>query len=111
MVVEQQRAGVDKAALVQASTCYGHDSSYAAEAVAAHPERFTGVFSCDLLEPDATEKMAYWMSRGMTGMRLFTTGSTMPGQQNWLDDERTFPGWRMAEEKTLPVALQMTAKG
>ena len=52
MVVEQDRAGVAKAALVQASTCYGHDNSYVAEAVAAHPERFTGVFSCDILEPE-----------------------------------------------------------
>jgi predicted TIM-barrel fold metal-dependent hydrolase len=111
MVVEQDKAGISKAALVQASTCYGHDSSYVAEAVAAHPERFTGVFSCELTEPDATEVMAKWMAKGMTGMRLFTTGSTMPGQKDWLDDPRTFPGWRMAEENGLPVALQMTAKG
>jgi predicted TIM-barrel fold metal-dependent hydrolase len=102
---------VQKAALVQASTCYGHDNSYVAEAVAAHPERFTGVFSCNILEPDATAVMAHWMSRGLTGLRLFTTGSTMPGQQDWLDDESTFPAWRMAEERGLPVCLQMTAKG
>ena len=30
----------------------------------------------------------------MTGMRVFTTGSTMPGQQTWLDDERAFPVWK-----------------
>jgi L-fuconolactonase len=111
MIVEQDRAGVAKAALVQASTCYGHDCSYVAEAVAAHPERFTGVFSCDLLEPDATETMAKWMGRGFTGMRLFTTGSTMPGQAGWLDDPRSLPGWKLAEEKLLPVSLQMTAQG
>ena len=40
---------VDKSALVQASTCYGHDNSYVADAVAAHPDRFTGVFSVDKL--------------------------------------------------------------
>ena len=111
MIVEQDEAGVKKAALVQASTCYGHDNSYVAEAVAAHPERFTGVFSCDILEPDAPMTMAHWMGKGLTGLRLFTTGSTMPGQQDWLDDPRTFPGWRLAEEKSLPVCLQMTAKG
>lgn len=55
--------------------------------------------------------MAHWMSKGLTGMRLFTTGSTMPGQAGWLDDPRSFPAWQMAAEKGLPVCLQMTAQG
>ena len=33
LIVEQDRAGIRKAALVQASTCYGHDNSYVADAV------------------------------------------------------------------------------
>jgi L-fuconolactonase len=111
LVVEQDRAGIRKAALVQASTCYGHDNSYVADAVNAYPERFTGVFSCDILAPDACDTMAHWMSRGLTGLRLFTTGSTMPGQAGWLDDPRSFPAWRKAEESGLPVCLQMTADG
>jgi len=111
MIEAMGRAGVAKSALVQASTCYGHDSSYVADAVAAHPERFTGVFSADLVAPDAVTQMAHWMKRGLTGMRLFTTGSTMPGQADWLDDPRSFPGWEYAAEKNLPVCLQMTAKG
>lgn len=111
MIAAQEEAGIQKAALVQASTCYGYDNSYVAEAVAAHPERFTGVFSCNILEPAATVAMAHWMSKGLTGLRLFTTGSTMPGQQDWLDNEKTFPAWRLAEERGLPVCLQMTAKG
>ena len=49
--------------------------------------------------------------RGLTGLRLFTTGSTMPGQAGWLDDPRSFPAWRKAEESRLPVCLQMTADG
>lgn len=96
---------------MQASTCYGHDNSYVADAVGAHPGRFTGVFSCDILAPDARETMARWMARGLTGLRLFTTGSTMPGQAGWLDDPRTFPAWRKAEDDGLPVCLQMTADG
>ena len=111
MIAEQERAGIGKAVIVQASTCYGHDNSYVADAVAAHPARFTGVFSCDILAADARETMAYWMRRGLTGMRLFTTGSTMPGQAGWLDDPQSFPGWQTAEEATLPVCLQMTAAG
>src|SRR5215470_5701684 len=111
MLAAMDKAGIAKSALVQASTCYGHDNSYVADAVSAHPERFTGVFSCDVLEPDAREKMIYWIGRGLTGMRLFTTGSTMPGQADWLDDPRSFPAWSFAAEKDLPVCLQMTARG
>jgi len=111
LIAEQDRAGIRKAALVQASTCYGHDNSYVADAVAAHPNRFTGVFSCDVLAPDACDTMAHWMARGLTGLRLFTTGSTMPGQAGWLDDPRSLPAWRKAEESGLPVCLQMTADG
>src|SRR6185295_10702542 len=72
MIAEQDRAGVDKAALVQASTCYGHDNSYVADAVAAHPERFTGVFSVDVLAADAVERMRHWRSKGLTGLRIFS---------------------------------------
>jgi L-fuconolactonase len=111
LIANMDAAGIAKSALVQASTCYGHDNSYVADAVEAHPERFTGVFACDVLEPEARERMIYWIGRGLTGMRLFTTGSTMPGQANWLDDPRSFPAWAFAEEKSLPVCLQMTAMG
>lgn len=111
LIAEQERAGVRKAALVQASTCYGHDNSYVADAVHAHPERFAGVFSIDPLAADAPDTIAHWIAKGMTGMRLFTTGSTMPGQAGWLDDARSFPAWRKAEDAGLPVCLQMTADG
>jgi predicted TIM-barrel fold metal-dependent hydrolase len=110
MITAMDEAGVDKSALVQASTCYGHDNSYLADSVAAHPERFTGVFSADILAPDACDTLKFWKSRGLTGLRLFTTGSTMPGQADWLDDPRSFAAWHYAEQNRLPVCLQMTAK-
>jgi predicted TIM-barrel fold metal-dependent hydrolase len=111
LIAEQDAAGVRQAALVQASTCYGHDNSYVADAVNAYPERFAGVFSCDVLADDAPDVMSHWMQRGLSGLRLFTTGSTMPGQAGWLDDPRSFPAWRKAEENAMPVCLQMTADG
>ena len=111
MIAAMDQAGIAKSALVQASTCYGHDNSYVADAVAAHPGRFTSVFSADVLAPDAALTMAHWMGRVLTGLRLFTTGSTMPGQADWLDDPRSFPAWDFAQKSNLPVCLQMTAKG
>jgi predicted TIM-barrel fold metal-dependent hydrolase len=110
MLVAMDKAGVAKAAIVQASTCYGHDNSYVADAVAAHPKRFTGVFSVDVLSPDAPERMRHWVKRGLTGMRLFTIGSTMPDQASWLDDAKTYPAWECAGELGLSICLQMSPK-
>jgi predicted TIM-barrel fold metal-dependent hydrolase len=111
LVAEMDRAGIDKAAIVQASTAYGHDNSYVAEAIAAHPQRLTGVFSVDVLAADAVDKMRHWLARGFGGMRLFTTGSTMPGQATWFADPRAFPAWGFAGEAGIPVCMQMTPSG
>jgi len=111
MVKAMDEAGVAKSAIVQASTAYGHDNTYVAEAIAAHPKRFTGVFSVDMLGPDNVEKMKHWLGRGFAGMRLFTTGSTMPGQATWFDDPRTFPAWQYAADSGVPVCMQMTPQG
>jgi predicted TIM-barrel fold metal-dependent hydrolase len=111
MIAEMDAAGVAKSAIVQASTAYGHDNSYVAEAIAAYPQRFTGVFSVDVLAPDAVEKMKYWIGRGFSGMRLFTTGSTMPGQATWFADPSAYPAWEYAGEAGIPVCMQMTPQG
>jgi predicted TIM-barrel fold metal-dependent hydrolase len=111
MIREMDAASVHKSAIVQASTAYGHDNSYVAEAIAAYPRRFTGVFSVDVLAPDAVDKMRYWIGRGFSGMRLFTTGSTMPGQATWFNDPRSFPAWDYAGEAGIAVCMQMTPQG
>ena len=111
LIAAMDAAGVDKAAVVQASTAYGHDNSYVAAAIAAYPRRFTGVFSVDVLAPDSAEKMRIWLDRGFSGMRLFTTGSTMPGQATWFDDPRSFPAWGYAQDVGIPVCMQMTPQG
>ncbi|HZP77567.1 MAG TPA: amidohydrolase family protein [Pseudolabrys sp.] len=110
LISAMDAAGVGKAAIVQASTCYGHDNSYVADAVAAHPARFTGVFSVDVLAPDAPERMRFWHGRRLTGLRLFTFGSTMAEQANWLDDPKSYSAWTCAAELGLSVCLQMSAK-
>lgn len=104
-------AGVAKAVVVQASTVYGHDNSYVADAVDAHPDRFVGVYSIDATAPDAVERIEHWRSRGLSGFRLFTTGTTMPGQADWLGHEDSLPAWAHAEAEDIPVCLQMTMQG
>jgi predicted TIM-barrel fold metal-dependent hydrolase len=111
MVKADIAAGVDKAVLVQASSAYGADNSYVADSVAAHPERFTGVFSIDVVAPDAVEKMRYWMGRRLTGMRIFTSGSTQAAQTTFFAEEAAFPAWQYANDTGLSVCMQMRMKG
>jgi predicted TIM-barrel fold metal-dependent hydrolase len=111
LLAAMDAAGVAKAVVVQASTAYGHDNACVADAVEAHGDRLVGVFSVDILAEDAAERIRHWHRRGLVGFRLFTTGTTMPGQAGWIDDPRGFPAWTLAEELRLPIAMQMTAKG
>jgi len=109
MVAAMDKAGVAKSAVVQASSAYAFDNSYVAAAVAAYPKRFTGVFSVDVLAADAVDKMKFWMSKRLTGMRLYTAGSTME-QKLWFTDPKTFPAWTFAGEADIPVCMQMRHK-
>jgi L-fuconolactonase len=105
------QAGVAKAAIVHSSTAYGYDNSYVADAVAAVPSRFTGVYSIDVMAQDAVETFDYWLGRGCTGMRLFTTGSTLPDQATWFADPKTYPFWEHAAARNIPVCMQMKQDG
>jgi L-fuconolactonase len=107
LLKEMDAADVDKAAIVHSSTAYGYDNSYVADAVAAVPSRFTGVYSIDVLAPDAVQSFDYWLRRGCAGMRLFTTGSTLPDQSTWFADRKTYPFWEHAAGRNIPVCMQM----
>ncbi|WP_435136189.1 amidohydrolase family protein [Actinacidiphila sp. bgisy144] len=111
LIAALDTAGIDRAVVVQASTVYGHDNRYLADSVAAHPDRLVGVHSLDAMAPDAVERIAHWHSRGLSGFRLFTTGTTMPGQADWLGHPDTFPAWEYAEAHDIPICLQMTTDG
>jgi predicted TIM-barrel fold metal-dependent hydrolase len=104
-------AGIARAVVVQASTVYGHDNRYVADTVRAHPDRFVGVYSIDALADDAVAQINRWQGEGLSGFRLFTTGSTMPGQADWLGHEASYPAWAHAEALGIPVCLQMTMQG
>jgi L-fuconolactonase len=111
LVAAMDEAGVDKAAIVHSSTTYGFNNDYAADAVAACPARFTAVFSVNVTQPDAPERMRYWYGRGMTGMRIFARGSTI--KEAWLaiDDPVTFPAWECAGELGISVATNVHGRG
>ncbi|GHH77195.1 metal-dependent hydrolase [Streptomyces sulfonofaciens] len=105
------QAGIARAVVVQASTVYGHDNRYVVQALRAHPDRFAGVYSIDAMAEDAVARIEHWQGQGLSGFRLFTTGTTMPGQADWLGHESSYPAWAHAEEHGIPVCLQMTIQG
>lgn len=111
LIAKMDIAGIAKAAVVQASTAYGHDNSCLANTVASYPDRLTGVFSVDVLADDAVEKIDFWRAKGLTGLRLFTAGSTMEGQADWLNDARSYPAWQHASDLGLPICVQMRPQG
>lgn len=111
LLAAMDAAHIGRAVVVQASTAYGNDNRYVVNAVKAHPERFAGVFSLDVLAADAVTQLRHWLDQGLSGLRLFTTGTTMPGQADWLDDERSFPVWEHAQANDVTICLQMTAAG
>jgi predicted TIM-barrel fold metal-dependent hydrolase len=111
MVKADAEAGVAKAVLVQASSAYGFDNSYVTDSVKAHPERFTGVFSIDVVAADAVAKMKHWVGQGLTGMRIFTSGSTHAAQETFFADEAAMLVWQYASDQGLPVCMQMRVVG
>lgn len=108
LIAAMDEAGVDHAALVHSSTTYGFNCEYAADAVAAYPDRLTGVFSIDVTAPDAPQLMEKWFKRGMTGMRIFSRGSTLSEAWLRLDDPRVFPCYEKAAELGMAVTSNTT---
>lgn len=111
MVKAAKAADVDKSILVQASSAYAFDNSYVADSVAAHPERFIGVFSIDVVASDAVQKMKHWIGKGLVGMRIFTSGSTHAEQETFFADEAAYPVWSYASDNGISVSMQMRVKG
>jgi predicted TIM-barrel fold metal-dependent hydrolase len=104
-------AGVAKTAIVHASTCYGFDNSYVADAVARFPRRCTGVGSIDMLAPDAAAVAKNWLARGITGLRIFTGGSTKKVDASTLDDPRSYPVWELMSKHGLSICVQTNPTG
>jgi predicted TIM-barrel fold metal-dependent hydrolase len=111
LVAAMDEAGVQKAAIVQSSTCYGFDNSYVVDAIAKYPGRFTAVGSVDMCDAAAPATIAQWARRGVNGLRLFTGGSTAAFDTSGLDDARSFPAWSACAELNLAVAIQTDPTG
>lgn len=106
-------AGVQRAALVHASTAYGFDNSYAADALARFPDRLVGVCSVDFLSDTAVDDLRYWIEqRGFTGVRIRVSDGTtkVPTPGEGVSDERMAGVWAYVAEQHVPVCIQMHSK-
>jgi L-fuconolactonase len=111
LVAEMDDAGIAKAAIVQASTYYGVDNSYLADCVATNPGRFTGVCTIDTLSPDAVSVLEGWIRRGMSGLRIFTGGSTGASDESLIDDPRSWPVWEFGGANGISICIQTNQAG
>jgi predicted TIM-barrel fold metal-dependent hydrolase len=104
LLAAMDEAGIARTLLLQSSTTYGFNNDYLCDAVAANKERLSGLFSINVLEDGAADKMRQLQARGLVGMRIFTHGSTM--KEPWLaiDDPRTQDAWRCAADLKMPVS-------
>ncbi|MET9262676.1 amidohydrolase family protein [Amycolatopsis sp. NPDC004079] len=107
MAQRMDEAGIAHAVLVQATTAYGYDNSYVLDSRTQRPDRFLAVGTVDPLRPDAAEHLEKVTSGGLSGVRLFTSGSTVPTQGEWFAAPETFPFWEKAAELGVTVCLQM----
>lgn len=111
LIQAMDEAGVDRAAIVHSSTCYGYDNSYVIDAVSEHPGRFAAVGSVDVLQADAPAKIRELVSRGLGGLRLFTGGSTASFDPSSLDSALSFSSWTLCGELGLSMAIQTDPSG
>jgi predicted TIM-barrel fold metal-dependent hydrolase len=108
MTTRMDEAGIGQAVLVQATTAYGYDNSYVLDSRAQRPDRFIAVGTVDPLRPDAADNLqAVVGDGGLAGVRLFTSGSTVPTQGEWFAAPETYPFWDKATELGVTVCLQM----
>lgn len=111
LIAAMDEAGVAKAAVVHSSTTYGFDNSYVVDACNAHPDRLIAVGSVDVLAHDAVESIRSWVDRGLSGLRIFTGGSTKEFDASELDDPRAYPAWELLGELGLTMCIQTGPAG
>jgi predicted TIM-barrel fold metal-dependent hydrolase len=105
LVAAMDVAGMSTGVVVQASTVYGYDNSYTADALAEFPERLIGVCAIDPAAGDRREQIDHWVGdRGFSGLRLFPAGAADPA----IVGEQWLPVWRSAHEHQASIVVQMS---
>lgn len=111
LLAEMDLAGVNKAAIVHASTVYGFDNSLVVDSARQSGGRCVAVGSIDLLADDALACARTWIERGVVCFRIFTGGSTKQVDASSLDDPRAWPVWELMGERGLSMCINTNVSG
>jgi L-fuconolactonase len=106
LITAMDEAGVAKAAVVHSSTTYGFDNSYVVDACNRFPDRLVAVGSVDVRAPDAVATIQAWVDKGLSGLRIFTGGSTKDFDPSELEDPSAYPAWELLGELGLTMCIQ-----
>jgi len=102
LIEEMDKAGIDKATLVQAYFVYEYDNRYTIDAARAYPDRFTSVAILDPLDPKSPDELSRLVEQeGVTGLRFMR--GRLP--QTSLGEPATFPLWARLQELKIPLAV------
>jgi len=97
------RHGVDRTVVVQAIGAYGHDCSYAIDAVRDYPERLCLVGSIDMDGEDPSAAL-FALARAagdiLRGIRLF---GVLAHEPEWLRDGRADRVWELAGQLAITI--------
>ena len=103
-------AGIERAALVHASTVYGFDNRYAAAALARYRDRLVGVGAVDFLADSAVADLQQLIEEeGFSGVRIRVADGTtkVPTPGSGVSDERMDAVWDYVASNNVPVCIQM----
>jgi L-fuconolactonase len=104
LLASMDRAGVERALLVQRGSIYGFDNRYVCDSAARYPHRLAAVCAIDATADDAAKMVRHWVTeRGAAGIRLMelTRGSDL----SWLGAAGACPVWRAADSLGVPVCV------
>ena len=104
--------GVERAVLVQRAHIYGYNNDYVVDCAAKTPDRLSSVCCIDARQPDAPERLNYWVKqRGAVGVRLMApvasghlSASNDPGN-GWFGGEAALQVWKLAGKLNIPVCI------
>ena len=102
LMQEMDKAGVDKATLVQAYFVYEYVNRYTVDAVRAHPERFAAVVVLDPMDPRSPDELSRMVEKdGVAGIRFMR--GRLP--ESSLGEPETYPLWECIEQLRIPLAI------
>lgn len=102
LMSEMDKAGIDKATLVQAYFVYEYDNSYTIDATNAHPKRFASVVVLDPLDPKSPDMLSQMVEKqNVAGIRFMR--GRLP--ESSLGRPETFPLWERIQSLNISLAI------